>query len=780
MRVSGKDFSEETIGQIREAATREGMTRGRLARMVCGWLNWRHYDGRLKEIGCRVALSKLDRLGVISLPEAKPTNFSATKEIEKIDWPAIKASSVAELKDLEVVLVNGDKSLLRVWRQMMREHHQLGDGPLVGGQVRYLIRCSAGWLAGLSFSASAWRLKDRDEWIGWDDAARERGLSKIVCNSRFLILPTVQVKHLASQILGLVLKRLASDWHRQYGEEPVLVETFVDRSRFKGTSYLAANFTDIGLTQGRGRQDRHGQGKLERKLILVYPLRPDWQTILCEGRKPYSAIVANSRVIDWVDEEFGRCELGDSRLTGRLKIMARDFSAQPMANLPQACGSRAKTKAAYRFMDNEKTSLESILQSHYLATQGRIAKEAVVLAVQDTTSVNYTGLEEADGLGPIGSEVDGAQGLILHDTMAFNLNGTPLGLVKAQCWARDPLEFGRELRKKREKLPIEAKESMKWLTSYRAVADVQARYPNVMLVSMGDREADIYELFDEAVNKNPNGPKLLVRAQHNRRVQNEASHLWELLESQPLAGTQVLQVPRTKNRPKREAHLEVRFAKVTLSVPQDKRRAKGGGELEDIQVWAVLAQEKNGSGKEALEWLLLTTLPVETFEQATEKLVWYTKRWGIEVYHKTIKSGCRIEKRQLFTADRLETCLAIDLVVAWRIYQMAQLGREVPNVSCEVCFDEYEWKALSVYTSKQAPPSEPPTLREAIRMTANLGGFLGRKCDGEPGTETLWRGVQRLCDISGVYEVVSSNPALLAVPPVAGPRLRSFRKGKYG
>jgi hypothetical protein len=687
--------------------------------------------------------------------------FGPGKEAEKVVWPSVKAS-LSELGALEVIPVNKNKDLSRVWRQMMKEHHPLGDGPLVGAQMRYLVRGCDGWLAGLSFSAAAWRLKVRDEWIGWDEAARFQGLSKIVCNSRFLILPSVNVEHLASHVLGLVLKSLPLDWPKHYGEEPVLVETFVDPSRWKGTCYRAANFTELGLTEGRGRQDRKNQYSLEPKQVLVYALRKDWQTILCDGREPVKP--QSESMVDWAHKEFGSCELGDRRLTQRLQILARDFFGQPTANLPQACGSRAKTKAAYRFLDHEATSLETILQSHYVATEHRIEREAVVLAVQDTSTLNY-GFRDTEGLGPIGTRTDGAQGLILHSTLAFNLSGTPLGLLDAQSWARDPREFGREHRKKREKLPIEAKESFKWLKSYRAVADVQARCPNVMLVSVGDREADIYELFDEALNKNPNGPKLLVRAQHDRQVQNQESYLWGMLESQPLAGTQVLQVPRAKNRPEREAQLEVRFAKISLKAPFDRRKAKGEKELKDIEVWAVLAQEKNGSGKEQLEWLLLTTLPVENFDQASEKLSWYAKRWGIEVYFKTLKSGCRIEDRQLATAGRLETCLAIDMVVAWRVYHIAQLGREMPNASCEICFSEAEWKVLSFYPNKETVvPSKPPTLREAIRLTASLGGFLGRKCDGEPGNETLWRGLQRLGDFAGLYDYLNSNPSLFGAP----------------
>ena len=169
-----------------------------------------------------------------------------------------------------------------------------------------------------------------------------------------------------------------------------------------------------------------------------------------------------------------------------------------------------------------------------------------------------------------------------------------------------------------------------------------------------------------------------------------------------------------------------------------------------------MAQEQNTPpGVKPLEWMLLTTVPVTCLEDAVERLTWYARRWGIEVWHRTLKSGCRIEKRQLGDSDRIEACLAIDLVVAWRIYYLTKLGREVPQAPCTVYFEDVEWKALVAFTTKNPiAPIQPPTLREMIRLVATLGGFLGRKCDGEPGAQTLWLGLQRLDDIVAMWKVM--------------------------
>ena len=406
MLIGGQTVTSEMLAWVQDAASQEGVSRQRLSQMVCQRLNWRHHDGRLKEMNCRKALLTLHRRGKLVLPPPLPTDFTEKKAFEGFRQAPISCS-LKELGPVELILIKGDK-LSRLWRTMMRDHHPLKDGPLCGAQLRYLLRSSAGWLGGLSFSAPAWRLAERDDWIGWTDENRAQRLSKIVCNSRFLVLPNIKVPHLASHVLGLALKQLRSDWFSHYGIHPVLVETFVDQSHWKGTCYRAANFIDLGLTQGRGRQIRRNEAKLSPKQILVYELSKDWRAELCSGKRPTSAS-ADDVVIDWADEEFGNSSLGDARLTERLKILGRDFFANPTANLPQACGSRAKTKAAYRFFKNEATGLESILRSHVTATEKRTQTKSVVLAVQDTTTINYTTPQTREGLGPIEYRLDGAQ-----------------------------------------------------------------------------------------------------------------------------------------------------------------------------------------------------------------------------------------------------------------------------------------------------------------------------------------------------------------------------------
>lgn len=754
MWLSGQWFGREVVERITATVKAEpSISRRALSRRVCDWLDWRAPDGKLREVSCRKALLKLERRGHVALPAcAEVPGFApeAAKRREPPAMPEVRCR-IEELGAVEVVPVTSRYSeASEIWTGLMAAHHYLGSGPLCGAQIRYLVHSStSGWLGALSFSAGAWRLKDRDEWIGWSERARVANLQQVVCNSRFLIAPSVQVPNLASHVLSLSVRRLTRDWRERYGYEPVLVETFVDGQRFAGTCYRAANWVGVGQTAGRENGYSNGKRSTGKKEIYVYPLRADWQSALCA--EPEDRLVLRAAVgeADWVEEEFAGARVHDERLRRRLYTLAQDFFAQPGELIPQACrGSLAKSKAAYRFFGNERVDMQSLLKGHVEATAQRVGEHPVVLAVQDTTTLNYTAHPGTAGLGPINTTSDQAVGLILHDTMAFSAEGTPLGLLDVQCWARDPEEAGKKA--KRKELPIEQKESAKWLRSYRAVAEVQQLCPHTTLVSVGDREADIHELFHEA-QQTPSGPKLLVRAERTRQRQVEAveaeeaeeqESLWEKMPAEPVAGHQAVHIPRNGSRAARTAKLEVRYASVTVQPPKGK-------ELAGVPMWAVYAREVDPPPEvtSPLEWMLLTTVGVSSVAQAVERLRWYALRWGIEVYHRVIKSGCRIEDRQLNNADRIESCLAIDLVVAWRIYWLTKQGRETPDIPCDVVLKEDEWTVLYASVRDEAPPSEPPSLRAAVRMIATLGGFLGRKSDGEPGTTTVWRGLVRLDNI---------------------------------
>lgn len=747
------DFTDALVAKITETVKAEpDISRRQLSQRICEWMNWRSPNGKLREVGCRKALVELHRRKLIELPDCAEYSFH-TRRAKPLELPSLFPvdCSLAQLGPVELVPIHSASSKnSRIWRALFDAYHYLGSGPLCGAQLRYLVWSERfGWLGGLSFSASAWRVRCRDEFIGWSEEARKHTLQLVVNNSRFLVLPKVKVPGLASHVLAQCCQRLADDWQQRYSYRPVLLETFVQRGRFSGTCYRAANWQPVGATTGRGRQ---GAGATTKDVYL-YPLCDDWKPSLCslaDGTISTRQRPPEREPADWMEEEFGGAALGDKRLVERLMQLGEAFFSMPTANIPQACATQAGTKAAYRFFDNDQVSMDAILAPHFEATEQRLRNHELVLVAQDTSTLNYTHHPETSGLGPINTLKDKNIGLLLHDTMAFTPEGTPLGLLDVQLWARDEAEKGK--RHKRHSKAIEEKESFKWLKSYRSVCAVQARCPRTQLIVMADREADIHELFAEHIQIRKSA-ELLIRAEksRNRNVaddQAQIQRLWSCTAAREVAGIVELMVPPRKDRPSRLARLEVRFAPVTLKAPQRKSH------LPDVPIHAVQAKEIGApaSVDDPLEWMLLSTLPVSTFEEAQTALARYARRWGIEIYHRVLKSGCRIEDRQLGAARRLENCLAIDMVVAWRIHHLTWLGRETPDMPCTVFFEDAQWKALVGFIHQTpAVPTIPPTLREAITMVATLGGFLNRKSDGEPGTETIWRGLQRLDDITKAY-----------------------------
>jgi hypothetical protein len=779
----GQVFPHAVVERIK-AAVRDHpqWTRADLARNVCDWLDWRAANGKDKAVNCRVALVRLERRGLITLPPPRRRVRSGASRwaATPLQVPSHLEGSVKELRGLKLVLVSSkNRELDGQWKKLVATHHYLGYRPLCGAQLRYLIVCEHGYVGALGFSAAALYLKARERWIGWSHAARQCHLPEVVANSRFVIARGVRVKNLASKALALAQKRLPEDWAQAYGYKPLLLETYVESKRFTATSYRAANWIYVGKTRGRGRQDREHRQNKPIKDIYLYPLGPDSQKRLCEEPGPArcSATVCTKPAKpprDWAEQEFGRARLRDRRHRERLFTVARDFYAQPAANIPQACQSRAKTKAAYRLFEHKAVKMEAILSSHYHSTMERIAREKipVVLAVQDTTSFNYNTHADMEGLGPITKHVDGAQGILMHDTMVYTPEGTAMGLVDIQVWARDPKQFGKRVT--RYERPIEQKESSKWLRSFQGAARLQRQLgAATTVVSVGDREADVYELFLLA-QKDPLHPKLLIRAEQDRRLQDSDANLWRYMESQAVAGKREFDLARRKGRAARHCVLEVRFARVELRAP------KRNPWLQPLRLWAVYVNEvAPPSPKEAIEWMLLTTLEVNTYEQAVEKIDWYNKRWGIEEYHKTLKSVCRIEDRQLGDRTVWQNCLAVDLVVAWRIEHVKKLARTQPLAPCTIAFEDHEWQAVFALQRPKLPlPSTPPSVREITRLTAELGGFLGRKSDGEPGSITLARGLQRLQDIVTGILLVQKLHALQQ-PSISSPRLFPS-KGDYG
>ncbi len=452
---------------------------------------------------------------------------------------------------------------------------------------------------------------------------------------------------------------------------------------------------------------------------------------------------------DWAENELGMVQLGDKRLTARLVSLARTIARAPSASLPDALPDWGELKAAYRFFDNAKAIPEHILAGHIDATWSRARQVPVVLAIQDTTCFDWTHHPATQGLGPMSPQW--ARGLFCHSTLAVTPERLPLGLLAQRNWVRDDSTYA-ALAPDRER-PVTDKESNKWLDSVRALAAAREAAPDTLFVSVGDREADVYDLF---AMPRPQGIELLIRATRNRIVDSPQRTLWDTVLAVPALGTIEVTIPRRPGCAAQNCILSLRSTYVTIRPPTKQRRSKS---LPDIVLWAVLATEEAPQpGKQAIEWMLLTTVAAPSLEQAAERVNWYTCRWSIEVWHRVLKTGCRIEARQLETIERLEVAMTLYGIIAWRIMYATMLARLDPDLPCTVLLTDDEWQALYCRVQCVARPgATPPSLAQAMSWIARLGGFLARKGDGDPGPHVLWRGFQHLDHITEMFLIMRRN-----------------------
>ena len=403
------------------------------------------------------------------------------------------------------------------------------------------------------------------------------------------------------------------------------------------------------------------------------------------------------------------------------------LSNAPRASIPTACEGWAETKAAYRLLSNGAVDPMELLACHAGKSEQRAQGHPVVLCIQDTTELDFTSQPGIAGLGRLSYEAQ--HGLYAHLTLMATPQGLALGVMDAWMWARQPKDAS----------PV-PKESTRWKEGYTIVADTAERVPDSRFVYVGDRESDIRELMDEARRRNY-AADFLLRARHNRNLaktgeEEAAQKLWDKAGQQQPLGQIEFMLEANGDRKARKVCQTLYVVRATLP------KHKGGPELE---VTAILAREDNPpAGEKAIEWRLLTNREAGTLEQAAELVDWYRRRWLIEIFFRILKSGCRVEARQLASMERLERLLVIYFILAWRILHLVTLGQECPGLPCDVVFDPEEWQAAWMVVHRQKPPPEPPPLGEMVRLVARLGGFLGRKSDGSPGPKAIWEGMEKV------------------------------------
>lgn len=454
-----------------------------------------------------------------------------------------------------------------------------------------------------------------------------------------------------------------------------------------------------------------------------------------------------------ISDELEQIQLPDKRLKKRSSFILDKLYKSPDKSLPASFGGRNELKAAYRFFDQSCVTPDTILLPHVEKTIERINQYPTVLLVNDTTDINMSHMERVGDLGVL-NNVD-CPGCSFHTLVAFTIERLPLGTVSATFVKRLPEELGKH--KHKESTPIEERESYRWLQDYRKACEI-AKTSSSKIIYMADREACIHDLFHEAKMDN-HSAELLIRGQctgkNQKRVlqsNGKTEALASVLKKAESLGILQFHIPSITERKKkarrkrpqkgrdgRDVRQTIKSMEVTILPPRHKKH------LSKVKVYALLLEETNPpTGEEPIDWLLLTTLEIKTKEDAEKIVSFYLCRWGIETFFHILKTGCKIEELQFTESSRLLPCLAMYLIVSWRIMYTMMLGRAMPGVSCSILFEEDEWECAYAMIKKKRPPLTPPTLEEMINMVATMGGYLGRKADGPPGPKVIWVGIQKL------------------------------------
>lgn len=456
--------------------------------------------------------------------------------------------------------------------------------------------------------------------------------------------------------------------------------------------------------------------------------------------------------MSWVEDEMEFIDLGDRRLNKRAFNIFEGLGLAPGQTIPQAFQAWREIKATYNFFDNDLVSEEKILTPHLEKTVERIREYPVVLFTSDTTDINYTTKTAMKGKERLDNKQNG-----LFATIAVTPERLNLGLVQANFWHREQevAEKSSAYRTARDKSSIEEKESYRWIESYQKACEIAKEVPETQIINITDREGDIIELFELASSENEKAKaNFIIRSQYNRLIEAKdveadkaISKLWQKLKKADSLGELEFVISTRGDRNARKVKQQLKAASVTLT-PSNKKKS--------IAVNAVMAiEESSPEGEDPVVWIFIfiTVLPIKTFKDVCKIIEYYLCRWQIELFFKVLKSGCKIEERQLQTAERIKNLLAIFMLLAWRVVFTMMLGRICGEMSCADLFDEAEWKSVyKILNKKKALPRKPPSLGEFIAMIAKLGGYVEHK-DGEPpGVKTMWKGMARMVDFSIAWE----------------------------
>ncbi len=453
-------------------------------------------------------------------------------------------------------------------------------------------------------------------------------------------------------------------------------------------------------------------------------------------------------------------EFGDKRLDKRMEKIIEQITEKPSVSLPQATNDLHQAKACYRFWDNAKVTPDRILKHQIKETQSVVEQHNTILAVQDTTELDFSTHKSARGLGYLESSKQ--RGIKVHTAIAISADGgMPLGILWQRQWTRPIEEYGKKTQRKKK--PTKDKESQRWLDCHNEINESVPE--SCTIIHITDREGDIYDLLAAPRTERQH---LLLRFAQDRCVEGEQHRIKAALEAQPVSGKFRVTVGRRGSEHPREVELSVKYLTVNILPPATRKK---DATATRISLTAIKAYEENSDDENKIQWYLLTTLSATCIEDAEQYVQFYARRWLIERYHFTLKSGCQVESLQLETVERLENAVATYCITAYRIMYMTYLARIEPEQDARIILSDDEITALRLkFDTKQI--YEQLNIKIAVIWIARLGGFLARNSDGMPGLKTVWRGlfaldylVEGFLIARNSFAKLSKNEILSSIPP---------------
>lgn len=530
-------------------------------------------------------------------------------------------------------------------------------------------------------------------------------------------------------------------------------------------------------------------GAKEPVLQRASPNRPNAAEVASVGEAHQMSGLA-----EWSQNQLRSLDLGNTRRYDRFCTLLTQMISNPQGSLPAQCCSRAAIKAAYRAISYPKVKASDLMASHAVATlahlQAQPPGDGVILNVQDTTTLNFTTHLALPGQGSIGkNSKSGVTGFHAHGTLLLGASGYVYGMLDSEFYARD--DAAMEARRqagagKRNREKAEDKESARWLRSLRRSAELAAtRAPDTLTINVADREADMYELWLLADELRVTTPQLhlLVRSQHNRKLHEADGCLHETLASLPAQAEWEIELPAAKGLGSQIRKVQCVWQQVTLDVPAHQRKYQKHTQCQKL--WAIEVREPNPpEGAEALHWIILSTWPIADGKSAREALGWYVQRWQIEVLHRTWKTGCKVEDRRVQDPKTMQRLMMLDLMVAVQLLSLVKAARLTPEAPACNLLGAAQNECLAAIAASRVPAQKPlgesqsktaqatvspginslssdqaphaslsekapiMSIGEAVEKIARLGGYRGNMKKRPPGAELLWRGIQRLHDLT--------------------------------